>query len=571
VSSQSPREDQRTPALAVAIVFLGLCLGHVVHRIDGLEQHFELTGAEASPPVYGQVVLSFDHQPTQDTMERVAVFIVREGLGRHPDTTAVLSLRDPASSAVVQRAESVVSTSRHPWRADLEFETEWVVEPGRTYRLELSLPEARVEDNLRFQMSAAYAGTTPRLWVGGREFPGQALDLLVFSSRPAFPTQFILAGLLLLLLALAGCPAWGSAAALLVTIGMAATLSTFVWEGGVWRFYGEYWPDSRVYLGHVLRAGLVGDMSLGQAWQLVSGHLQGAMPLVPILLALLGCVGVPSVYGFALLSLCFGSATLIVIARFLRRHTTLQPRQVAIVVALTGLHFAVLRGFTRPQTDAAGVFFCVLFVSALVDLSGPGGPAPGAWRTSLAALVLGLLSRIALLPLLAVPVVLSLWRLFTRTASSSRQWVWRPALLSLGGCAILALIYQLFGLWDSLAQMRSTAAGTEFTTLTFGDWATHSAWTLQLALPLALLSWRRVLKQDTLLIPTITGLGFLAMLIVFDVIHWYRYWAPVAPLAVIVAGTLLFGGERRAGSRANILCAVIVLANLAWVAVEKSY
>lgn len=566
-----PLQALRRPALAVSFLFLALCLTHVVQRIGGLEQHFELTPTANTPAVYGQQVLSFDYQPARHTMERVVVFVVREEVERQVDRRALLTLRDPASSAVVHQTESVVRAVRHKWRDDLEFETNWKVEAGRTYRLELSLPDVLPEDAPRFHMSTVYEGAKPRLWVGNKELPGQDLDRLVFASRPSFPTLLILSGLLLLLIALVKCPAWGPGASLLITIGMSAALSVFVWEGGVWRFYGQYWPDSRVFLGHILATGLGADASLGQAWQLVSGHLQGATPVIPMLLALLAQVGLPYVYGFALLSLLFGSATLLVIGRFLRRHTSLEPRQVAIVVAMAGLHFAVLRGFVRPQTGAAGVFFSVLFVSAMVDLAGPSSASAGSWCLGLLSIVVGLLSRIALLPLLALPATLGAWRLVTGAGRHSRIQVLRPVQLTIVSCAVLALLYQLLGLWDSLAQMRDTAAGSEYTTLIPTTWATHSAWALQLALPLGLLHWRRVLGSDALLVPTLTACGFLAMLIVFEVIPWYRYWAPVAPAAVIVSGILLFDGVQRPAGWRYGLCAITVVANLGWVAIEKSY
>ena len=93
----------------------------------------------------------------------------------------------------------------------------------------------------------------------------------------------------------------------------------------------------------------------------------------------------------------------------------------------------------------------------------------------------------------------------------------------------------------------------------------------QLALPLCLVCWRRATNDPVLQVLLLTTVGFLAMLLVFQVIPWYRYWAPISPLVMVLSGYLLFDGVRAPGSWRYALGALTVVGNLAWVAMEKSY
>lgn len=588
--------------LLSAALFLAACLVHGSATIAGLGQHFEVTEAEPTPAVHGLQTLSCDFAPPRDTVERLSLFMVREATERQHATRAVLSLADAETGQLLGSVERNVPAPGHAWRDDLQFETEWAVSAGRTYRLQLALPDASPADGLRLHMSKAAPGAAPRLTVAGRELPGRTLDFISFSSRPGFPTVLVVVGLALLALAIRRCARPGpdnaeqhlpgtapgdsmdttdtvdwarcTKAALLVTIGLAAVTSLFVWESAVWRFYGEYWPDKKVYLTHLLTGAFSGDNGWSEVWSLVSSHLHGATPLVPVALAALQRLGLPLIDGYVLLSLACGSATLVVADGFLRRQTTLQARQRALVVAMIGCHFIVLRGFARPQTDAAGVFFTLLFVSTLADLLSPStSPARKRCATALAPIVLlfGLLARIALLPLLLVPPVLAGWRSLSVRGPARDNAVLAPLLVTVAGGALLAATYQLLGLWGSLEQLRHTAAQDEFSTLTLSAWAGHSAWVLQLALPLGLACRRRVAETLSLQLLLLTTVGFLSMLLVFQVIPWYRYWAPIGPLVMLFSGVLLFDGVRTPGRWRYALCAVTVLANLTWVALEKSY
>lgn len=569
--------------LLLTALFLAACLGHVAWRLDGVGQHFEVSVAQATPGIHGTRTVSCDFIPARDSVERLSLFMVREDRGRAQQTRALLTLRGVPDGNIVGQVERMVPAPGHPWRDDLQFEPGWAVTAGQLYRLELSLPDAGPGEALRLHMSESADGGTTNLRVGEQALAGQSLDYLSFSTRPRFPTALVLIGLALLALAIRRCPAsrdegeaprHSTTSPLLVTLGLAAATSIFVWESAIWRFYGEYWPDGKVYLAQLLKAAFENPQSWAETWSLVSGHLHGATPLVSLALAALHWLGLPLLHGYALLSLLFGSGTVVLAGRFLRRHSALSPRQIALVVAMTGCHFVVLRGFVRPQTDGAGVFFTMLFVSALVDLISPTTASP---RRTLAALVLpfsltlGLTARIALAPLLLVPVAWALWQKLAGRDLSEPPRIAAPLIATVVGCAMLAATYQGLDLWGSLAQLRATAARPEFKTLTLSAWALHSGAVVQLALPLGLVFRRRATTDNSVQVLLLTTCGFLAMLLVFQVIPWYRYWAPIGPAVMVLSGLLLFDGVRSPASWRYALGALTVVGNLAWVAVEKSY
>ena len=569
--------------LLLTALFVAASLGHVAWRLDGVGQHYEVSVAQASPAIHGTQAARCDFVPPRDSVERLSLFMVSEERGRAQETRAVLTLRDVPGGRVVGQVERMVPAPGHPWREDLQFEPDWTVTAGQLYRLELSLPDAGPAQALRLHMSESLDGGTTNLRVGEQALDGQSLDFLSFSERPRFPTALVALGLALLALAIRRCPSshrdgetdrLSSASPLLVTLGLAAATSVFVWESAVWRFYGEYWPDGKVYLAQLLKAALDNPQSWSETWSLVSGHLHGATPLVPLLLAALHWLGLPLLYGYTLLSLLFGAGTLALVSRFLRQHSDLSPRQIALVVAMTGCHFVVLRGVVRPQTDGAGVFFTLLFVSALVDLTAASTTHARRYMAAVSLpviLVLGLLARIALLPLLLVPLAMAGWQALTSRGSTERPAMLAPLLAAVAGCALLAGTYQGLDLWGSLAQLRSTADRPEFRTLTLSSWATHSAMVAQLALPLVLLCWRRATSDHGPQVLLLTTAGFLAMLLVFQVIPWYRYWAPISPLVMVLSGYLLFDGVRAPGAWRYTLGALTIVGNLAWVAIQKSY
>src|SRR5262249_8117465 len=147
----------------------------------------------------------------------------------------------------------------------------------------------------------------------------------------------------------------------------------------------------------------------------LSEQRNGCNFLIPLLIALLHSLGLPYIWGYTLLSVAFSVGTILVSAASLKKHWKLESDQVAFFIVLTGVNMDVVRGFARTLTDAGGMFFTTLFVAAFLSYAREARNARTSLWVATLAVFLGILTRIALLPLLLVPVAFVFWRwLFSR-------------------------------------------------------------------------------------------------------------------------------------------------------------
>jgi hypothetical protein len=216
------------------------------------------------------------------------------------------------------------------------------------------------------------------------------------------------------------------------------------------------------------------------------------------------------------------------------------------------------------------MFLTVLFVVAFTNFVTAGKHSRvSLWLTVIAA-ILGVCTRIALLPLLVVPVALVQWRqLFAKPRPRQDMSLFFISLLTTEGVVIT---FTGLHLWDSLAAARAFAQSEQFIRhFSLETFAKNTFWALQLALPLGIWHAKRVLTDERLTIPLITILGFEGMLLVGRIIPWLRYWAPIAPLASGIASALLFHQHQLSRIWWLAILGLVVAGNLVFVATQVAW
>jgi hypothetical protein len=552
------------------MIFLIVCLWKAYAALTAISQHNEISPPTLSRPIHGPHVLAHDFTAHVPILGKLYVFVDRERLPGLAQEILRVELVDATSRAVVQQHESSLSEATFLLGDALALTPGWALERGKRYTLRFSLPSTPENRGLSFVQSPVGESGSSHLLIDDAVQPGVLLNHLLLGPRPSFPLGLVVIGALLSGLCLARAPTAGHWPILFVVTGLAALLSEYVWEQALWGFWGEYWPDGYISMAHQIFRSLSGEGTLGEALDFVARERNGCNFLTSLLIALLHGLGLRYISAYATVSLGFSAATLAILATAARKWWALTPMQSSLLILVTGLHLLVVRGFFRPQTDAGGMFFAAMFVAAFTSAVRSPRRTPGSLLAAVAAISLGILTRVALSPLLLVPVVFATWP-WRRTESAARDrgLVMKAVSTTLGAATLVAVTFTGLRLWESVAFAGRFAAREEFRALFSLEAFTRSAVLAgQLALPLGLFHLRKVLSDERLAIPLIGMLGLQGLLLIGQVVPWARYWAPVAPLSSAFACALLFDERPRLSGWQFLGLGALTAGNLLYVAVR---
>lgn len=556
----------------IAILFIGACGWHYATRLEGISQYHEVRPSVLSEPIGGSRSLDYEFTARSSVLGRIYLFANREQLRHSKNEEILVELIDAASLELIGKQMTTVGDVTFVLEDSLVLSPGWRVKPGKRYLLHLSLPAASNDRGLSLMLSHSPKERGDLCWIGGRFQKGLVPDHLILGEKPAFPLWVVaLAGLLLPLTVLTSRRGmlWY---VLLVTAGAALVLSEYSWERAIWVFWGEYWPDGYVFMARGIQEQWSGLSTAGDVLRFLAGQRSGCNFVIPMLLAGLNGIGLPYIFSYTLLSFSFSIGTILLMTAWASTNWRLQESQAAFLIVLIGLNVIVIRGFARPVTDAGGMFFTALFVTAFTATLRQDNGSRFAGVIAALAIWLGIHTRMALFPLLVVPVAFVVWRrALLRSEWKILPWkrplaIFAAAALLLGGSLVGS------GLLKSVAATATFAALEEFRSqFSLGAYIRQSLIALQLALPLGLLRARQFLVDHRLTIPLLTILGFEAMLLIGRIIPWLRYWAPVAPLACGIACVLLFKGKQGVQKWQTAILVIVTAGNLAVVALSAGY
>lgn len=558
--------------LVLAAAFLLTCGRHYAVALGRISQQGELSPTSLSQPINSAHSLTYEFVARSPILGKIYVFVPRERFEQSRAERFIVELSDFTNLQVLHRFESKLGEVTFGLGDALVLTPAWIVQQGKRYRLRFSLPTAAADGGVPFLVSPALVDNYDLLWIDDRVQEGMMLNHLILGPNPAFPLRLVLAGTFLIGLTLASRQLSSHWPLLLLIVGIAIVLSEYIWEQHLWAFWGHYWPDGYVSMAYGMNNWLSGQMTLSETLKFLSRAWNGCNFLIPLLIALLHGLGLPYIWGYTLLSVAFSVGTILVSTASLRKHWGLERDQLAFFVVLAGVNLVVIRGFARTLTDAGGMFFTTLFIAAFLSYVRENQNGRASWWAAILAASLGLFTRLALFPLLLVPVAFALWRWFFSRPPGGLMSLVRPLTVSLMATGLVVITFTGLHLWRSVAETRAFTLSEHFVSqFSLRPFATSTIFAIQLALPLAVLHARQIFSDERLVIPLIAILGFESMLFAGRIVPWVRYWAPIAPLACAITCALLFSQQHPSRTWQLVILGLLVTANLALFADTGGY
>lgn len=286
-------------------------------------------------------------------------------------------------------------------------------------------------------------------------------------------------------------------------------------------------------------------------------YLHAQIPLSASLVAVAMFAGLSARWSFVVVSAAATLLTWLVVQR-----TVAASRPDRTTLALVGVAFwtgtVVVRGFARPVTDAVGMACCAASLWAILAHVERRSAASGA--RLFAFQLMGLLSRVAFIPMLAMPALAELLR-----AGEMRERVHRAlrAGLLFGVLPGVLVRAATVGLGiDHTASIWSWAHAPQFVSndrpgdLLAGLWASGSVY---LAIGVA-----GLLRGDARDLTRLVHLAWTVLYVAFLVLGggalWPRYFAPVVPSIVVLAAPGIAALVRH---NSALACAIVAVAALA--------
>jgi len=356
------------------------------------------------------------------------------------------------------------------------------------------------------------------------------------ARKPRYPIRNLIAGVFLL--ALCSIAARENTrfyipAILIAAVGCILS-ATYYWQVHLYEFWGTFWPDGYVRLGHKSYEFLTGRISFHECLAFFQKDRTAQVFFLPLVMGFFQVLGL-SVKGAFLASnalfLAVGGASLLALLRFFG--ITSDRSTIAAVILYFG-HRCIIGGVSEFQSDLAGTAMAMFFVYSLVRALIVEEPR-AQMRWYLVCGVAGFLTittRIALLPLPLIPACVFLWSLvFERQRPLSQRWDYLiPTVVAV---TLVCATWTLFGLWDTIRL--NWAFSSIFTN--FFSWKEFFICTLeglQLGLLVMLLFWRRLFSDRAFVAVVGGATGLLAMLIYTQQPTWLRYQDPVAGIGLMM-------------------------------------
>ena len=337
-----------------------------------------------------------------------------------------------------------------------------------------------------------------------------------------------------------------------------AALSILWWRADLAACTCDACPDGHCGYAERIHLALTGSLPWSNLHRFARWYMHAQIPLSASLVAIAMFAVPSSAWAFAVVS-----AVASMVAWLVVRRTVLEAASGdRTTMALLGVAFwtgvVVVRGFARPVTDAVGMACCAASLWAIVAHVERRERATAARLFALQ--LAGLVSRVSFLPMLAMPALAELLRTGEPRERLARTL--RAGLLFgvVPGVLVRSLMLGL-GI-DHTASIWSWAHATRFVSndrigdLLAGLWASGG-----LGLLIGLAGLLRAEGRD---LTRFVHLAWVVLYVSFLVLGggalWPRYFAPIAPSAIVLAAPGVAALVRR---NSMLACAMVAAAALA--------
>jgi hypothetical protein len=449
--------------------------------------------------------------------------------------TLAFQLRDEESGELISAGQAPIGRRSHRrgWhRIDV---TPTPIDRSREHRLSLSLPDTPVEEGIAVHY-LANRFTHGVVSFGERRIENADIEHYWCGGPKEFPWPICAAGTLLLVLLALPNESARLRRCLMVAIASMVVLAVSLHyrDARVFAFFANYWPDGYMRMSQPWVQYLAGERDFTALKEALAQSRNGQVILFPGLIGLLQHSGVSPAYSYYAIVAFFTVASLSILVLAAERFGYRSETAILGVVALGATNPMLLRSSASLQTDIGGLFFSLLSVYLLLEAI----EAQKRRKLLLAILTglsiyLGVMTRISLAPLVALPLCAAIWSLVSPGRSDPRSALLLcvPTLIS---AALVCVTWSGLDLFGTIEKAREFSQQPQFRRqFSWMSYLEVTLASLQLAIVPICLSLKRYFNDLSLAAIAGALIGMLAFLAIAEIIPWFRYWAPIGSLGTL--------------------------------------
>lgn len=510
--------------------------------VSKIESNLHIRPVDRTSAIAGEQTLTWEFEAFQGKMARVWLIIHKNGDQRRP-VSYQIELRSVDEDKVVKTKRIELKEKNFAQkRFSLDF-NDIQFERGKTYRLQISSNEVESWNGIEFSLSKDLDPYNGCIVYENQVHEDTGINSLFLAEKIQIPqTLLIVGGVLLIALCLIAGNRPGTVYAV-ASIGSfaAIVLSIYYWEDRCWEYPFNFWPDGYARYAFEIKQWIVGEQSWDQTTAFLTNARNGQVFFVPLLVGAASALGLSLKLSFALVNLLFSLGTVALVGAWLRERFEKNFLLISIGLLALVSNIGFIRVAAALQTDVASLFFVTLFGwSCRRYLFADRFKGKIYWSVVIAlSLVCGLLTRIALAPLILVPICYCIYDHFIIESRSVKK-TWLINIPVVAAIMLLSIVWCGMGLWetfiDAFEFSRMEAFRSEYSIQKFINITIVVYPLLLLAVPLFIF---KGLKDGNLIMCLGIIAGLLSLLYAGKIIPWVRYWAPAIGIyALFVIMTL---------------------------------
>jgi len=565
----TPESWIRTGSYAASALFVILSAQAILQSFHSIWTTREIDyNLRFTDEVSGEQAVEWRFSPQTGSLDFLCLFYRANG-AKEIERSIVLSLRDESQGRIVFESKTRIATEQYA-RGWLRVDAPEVrLDRATTYLMKICMPDVEKGEGvqLHYHTERYNRGT---LSYGNKRIGDADLECFWQGISAPFPWPLFITGCSLLALL-----CWQLSEGKLRTVVLSSVATCVVLLVALHfrnirtdAFFGNYWPDEYMAMSQTWRQLFVGEIAFPVFRDDISSWRNGQALFFPASLGVLQALGLAPSDAYMSLVALLVAATLMVFLHAAHRYGHSSKVSQASVLLIAMSNPMLLRSAGSLQTDIGGIFFALLSVWLLTEVARV--PQNNGWRPVLLAglaIYLAVLTRLALLPLLALPFCVAVWSYVVspRSSASPRNHLFLAGIMSL---ALVSLTWQSLDIFASVARARDFAGLPAFRDqFSWSRFAAITFFSLNISIvPMAyslVRSWREIR------LVTIGGgiLGLLSLLAISRIIPWFRYWAPIGCLGALYSLAYL-GLFRRKDTYASAYACLCVLFHL-WLILFK--
>lgn len=561
-------DEHRHRAIRIAIIittigFLCFSFLEIVKRFENVWPDREITrNIQITDPVEGENTAVWSFKPKVNSIDSIWIFY--RPLGKSQiDRTVHVSLRSESKPTSIVSANATLSPH--------DFTNGWVhvrfapttLDLSQQYQMEISLPETPAGEGLSLHFNSD-RNPLNHVAFGDDIIAASNIEFIWLASPSPFPWTLLCAGTasIALLIGIFHSDRLKLVLISLVSSAMVLLVSLYFRDFRVNLSFGYYWPDEYITMSQSWYRFFSGLLNWDTFIQEISNWRNAQVILFPMMIGLVQWLGAtPPIAYFSIVA----ASTTAGIVVFFTAFTQLGFKSklaYASAAALIITNPMLIRSAASLQTDIGGILFALLSSYLIIRIQTSHGRNQLIFA-GLAGLSIycGTITRLALAPLLILPICLALW-IHLSNPQRTPSTIFRNCLASIIAIALTLIT------WWSLELFQSIQLAKEFSQLpafrSQFNWTRFSevtAYSLQISVIPMIACFKTYRTDPRLAAIAGTILGLLCILAFGKIIPWYRYWAPISVLSIYFVLVYFSNFKKRSSLYLSLYTILSILLN----------